>query len=234
MVKFTTKTSLYKTLLMAFVGCLLFPVLMVLLLRVVDPSIWMWQLHRQISPPVSYPDKIKHSWVPIENISQHMQLAVIASEDQKFPEHWGFDIESINKALQGNGKGKRIRGASTLSQQTAKNLFLWPAKSYLRKGVEAGFTVLLEALWDKQRILEVYLNIVEFGPGIYGVEAASKHYFGTSAKRLSSIQAARLAAVLPNPYRFNAGKPSGYIWKRSFWIKKQMRQLGSEHLTPLY
>ncbi len=227
------KKKLSKVLLLSLLGSILLPVGLVLAFKVINPGVWMWQLHRTVSPPAAYPEKIQHAWVPMANISRHMQLAVIAAEDQKFSTHWGFDIESINKALQSNGDGRRIRGASTLTQQTAKNLFLWPAKSYFRKGLEAGFTLLLEGLWDKERILEVYLNIVEFGPGIYGVEAASQHYFSRSAAQLSATQAARLAAVLPNPYRLNAGKPSRYVWERSDWINKQMRQLGTGYLAQL-
>jgi len=214
-------------LLLAAILCL--PVVLVLVLRFVDPSVWMWQVQRELSPPKFYPDRSSHQWVALEQISPRMQLAVIASEDQKFPQHWGFDVESIMSALEKNGQGGRIRGASTLTQQTAKNLFLWPDKSYFRKGLEAGFTLLLEVLWDKPRILEVYLNIAEFGPGIYGVEAASQRFFGKSAGALTSSEAARLASVLPNPYRMSAARPSNYVWQRSSWIQKQMRMLGSSY-----
>ena len=211
---------------------LLLPVLLVLLLRFVDPSVWMWQLQRDLSPPANYPSVSQHHWVPLQKIAPAMQLAVIAAEDQKFPQHWGLDIESIQIALTSNRQGKRIRGASTLSQQTAKNLFLWPEKSYLRKGIEMGFTLLMETLWDKPRILEVYLNIVEFGPGIYGVEAASQHYFGKPSSQLSAQEASRLAAVLPNPYKMNAQRPSQYVWQRSDWIQNQMRLLGTQYWNP--
>lgn len=211
---------------------LIAPVLLVLLLRFVDPMVWMWQLQREINPPMSAPAQRQHQWVPLGSIAPAMQLAVIASEDQKFPQHWGLDLESISAALSSNQQGGAVRGASTLTQQTAKNLFLWPAKSYLRKGVEAGLAVLLELLWNKPRILEVYLNIVEFGPGIYGVEAASQTYFNKPASRLSKTEAARLAAVLPNPYRMSAAQPSDYVWQRTAWIKHQMRLLGPNYWQP--
>lgn len=192
----------------------------------------MWQVQRELNPPKHYPTESRHQWVPLAQIAPAMQLAVIAAEDQKFPDHWGLDFESIGKALSNNQKGQAIKGASTLSQQTAKNLFLWPAKSYFRKGLEAGLTLLMETLWNKPRILEVYLNIVEFGPGIYGVEAASQAYFNKPAKKLTTTEAARLAAVLPNPYLMSAARPSSYVWQRTAWIKKQMHLLGSEHWRP--
>ncbi|MFC6673657.1 monofunctional biosynthetic peptidoglycan transglycosylase [Marinobacterium aestuariivivens] len=162
-----------------------------------------------------------------DRISPSMQLAVIAAEDQRFPEHNGFDFKAIQRALDHNFDGGRLRGASTLTQQTAKNLFLWSGRSWVRKGLEAWFALLLELLWDKGRILEVYLNIVEFGPGIYGVEAAGRYYFGVPARQLGPWQSARLAAVLPNPYRYRAQPPSPYVERRSRWIAQQMRQLGN-------
>ncbi|WP_299203148.1 monofunctional biosynthetic peptidoglycan transglycosylase [uncultured Amphritea sp.] len=227
-----SRCSIRKWLIRMLLALILFPVLLVLALRFVDPAVWMWQIQRELNPPTGYPANTHHTWVPLEQISPAMQLAVIASEDQKFPQHWGLDLESISDALSDNEKGGRVRGASTLTQQTAKNLFLWPAKSYLRKGLEAGLAVLMETLWNKPRILEVYLNIVEFGPGIYGVEAASQTYFHKSAKRLSTTEAARLAAVLPNPYRLSAARPSNYVWQRVRWIENQMRLLGPDHWNP--
>lgn len=169
----------------------------------------------------------RHQWVPLSDISANLMQAVVAAEDQKFLSHGGFDLQAIEKALDYNSKGKKIRGASTISQQTAKNVFLWTGRSWLRKGLETGFTVLLEAVWGKSRILEVYLNSVEFGPGVYGAEAAAKRYFGTSASKLNRSQAALLAAVLPNPHRFSVQKPSAYVTKRQHWILRQMRQLAS-------
>lgn len=173
---------------------------------------------------------VAHSdWVSMDDISPWMGLAVIAAEDQKFPEHWGFDVSAIEKALAHNERNEnRIRGASTLSQQTAKNLFLWDGRSWVRKGLEAGLTLGMETVWSKKRILTVYLNIAEFGDGIFGVEAAAQRYFHKPASRLSLSEAALLAAVLPNPLRFKANAPSGYVRSRQAWIMRQMRQLGGE------
>lgn len=173
---------------------------------------------------------VAHSdWVSMDEISPWMGLAVIAAEDQKFPEHWGFDVSAIEKALEHNERNEnRIRGASTLSQQTAKNLFLWDGRSWVRKGLEAGLTLGMETVWSKKRILTVYLNIAEFGDGVFGVEAAAQRYFHKPASRLSLSEAALLAAVLPNPLRFKANAPSGYVRSRQAWIMRQMRQLGGE------
>jgi monofunctional biosynthetic peptidoglycan transglycosylase len=173
---------------------------------------------------------VAHSdWVSMDDISPQMALAVMAAEDQKFPEHWGFDVAAIEKALSHNERRPtRIRGASTLSQQTAKNLFLWDGRSWLRKGLEAGLTSGIELVWTKRRILTVYLNIVELGDGVFGVEEASQRYFNKPAKRLTASEAALLAAVLPNPHRFKANAPSGYVVQRQQWIMRQMRQLGGE------
>ena len=173
---------------------------------------------------------IAHSdWVSMDEISPWMGLAVIAAEDQTFPDHWGFDVAAIEKALSHNERHEsRIRGASTLSQQTVKNLFLWDGRSWLRKGLEAGLTVGVETVWSKKRILTVYLNIAEFGDGVFGVEAAAQRYFGKPASRLTQSEAALLAAVLPNPLRFKAAAPSGYVRSRQAWILRQMRQLGGE------
>lgn len=172
-------------------------------------------------------DYVAHSdWVGHDDISPWIGLAVIASEDQKFPVHWGFDMAAIESVL--DSRDERMRGASTLSQQTAKNLFLWDGRSWLRKGLEAGLTVGIETVWTKRRILTVYLNIAEFGAGTFGVEAAAKRYFHKPASRLTMSEAALLAAVLPNPIRFRADAPSGYIRQRQQWIMRQMRQLGGE------
>lgn len=173
---------------------------------------------------------VAHSdWVSMDEISPWMGLAVIAAEDQKFPDHWGFDVSAIEKALAHNERNEnRIRGASTLSQQTAKNLFLWDGRSWVRKGLEAGLTLGIETVWSKKRILTVYLNVAEFGDGVFGVEAAAQRYFHKPASRLSLSEAALLAAVLPNPLRFKANAPSGYVRSRQAWIMRQMRQLGGE------
>ncbi|MGL5699734.1 MAG: monofunctional biosynthetic peptidoglycan transglycosylase [Kluyvera sp.] len=173
---------------------------------------------------------VAHSdWVGMDAISPWMGLAVIAAEDQKFPDHWGFDVSAIEKALAHNERNEnRIRGASTLSQQTAKNLFLWDGRSWLRKGLEAGLTLGIETVWSKKRILTVYLNIAEFGDGVFGVEAASQRYFHKPASQLTMVEAALLAAVLLNPLRFKANAPSGYVRSRQAWILRQMRQLGGD------
>ncbi|MBC7714539.1 MAG: monofunctional biosynthetic peptidoglycan transglycosylase [Rhizobacter sp.] len=157
---------------------------------------------------------IEKKWVPIEQISKSMQQSVIKSEDYKFYQHHGFDFEAIEKAMQYNKTHKKTKGASTISQQTAKNVFLWPSRSWMRKGLEAYFTVLIEALWPKERILECYLNVIELGKGVYGVEAASQKFFKKPASKLNASQAALMAAVLPNPIRFRIDKPSRYITNR--------------------
>jgi len=165
-------------------------------------------------------------WVSLEQISPHVAIAVIASEDQQFPFHAGFDFDSIREAVRASERGKRLRGASTISQQVAKNLFLWPGHSFVRKALEAWFTVLIETLWPKERILEMYLNIAQFGDGIYGVQAAAQRFWHKPALRLSSAEAASLAAVLPNPLRLHADRPSSYLIGRREWILGQMRDLG--------
>lgn len=170
--------------------------------------------------------KNSKTWVSIDDISPNMVQAVVTSEDNLFLSHHGFSIDAMTKAFEHNQKGKRIRGGSTISQQTAKNVFLFPQRSYVRKGLEAYFTVLMELTWSKKRIMEVYLNVIEMGDGIYGVEAASQEYFGIHASQLSKSQAASIAACLPNPRRFNAGHPSGYIQRRKAHIMSLMDKVG--------
>ena len=167
--------------------------------------------------------KLNKDWVAFKDISPYLPLAVMASEDQQFIEHYGFDFGAIEKALKYNKKGKRIRGASTISQQTAKNLFLWSGRSWIRKGLEVYFTGLIELFWSKERIIEVYLNIIEMGEGVYGAEAAARTYFNKPAKTLASGQAALIAAILPNPRKWSAANPSAYILRRQQWILSQMR-----------
>jgi monofunctional biosynthetic peptidoglycan transglycosylase len=171
----------------------------------------------------------RHQWRALSQISPNLLQAVVAAEDQKFLQHRGFDLQAIEKALVYNSKGRKVRGASTISQQTAKNVFLWTGRSWVRKGLESGLTLLIEGAWGKQRILEVYLNSIEFGPGVFGAEAAAQRYFGISAAKLSRQQAALLAAVLPNPHRFLVQAPSPYVRKRQQWIQKQMQQLAPVH-----
>ncbi len=200
----------------------------VLLLRWVNPPTSAFMLTARVTASILRDTgyRTDYQWVSLEHISPHVALAVIASEDQLFPFHGGFDLNSIREAVRASERGKRLRGASTISQQVAKNLFLWSGHSFIRKGLEAWFTVLIEALWPKERILEVYLNVIELGKGLYGVEAASNRYFHKDAAGLSSSEAALLAAVLPNPIRLRADNPSRYVLSRRDWILGQMRDLG--------
>jgi monofunctional biosynthetic peptidoglycan transglycosylase len=202
--------------------------LVVLVLRFVPPWTSAVMLERQLGAWVHGEKdfRLRQHWVPWRQVSTWVPLAMVAGEDQKFPYHHGFDLDSIQDALDDADNGKRLRGASTISQQTAKNLFLWNGRSFVRKGLEAYFTVLIELTWPKQRILEVYMNIAELGNGIYGVGAASEAYFHTAPARLGPAQAARLAAVLPSPRRLHADRPSTYVQCRAAWIQQQMYQLG--------
>jgi monofunctional biosynthetic peptidoglycan transglycosylase len=179
------------------------------------------------------PIRHHYTWQPIEKISHPMRKAVIAAEDQRFLDHNGFDWAAIRTALTWNErheKTRRIRGASTISQQTAKNLFLWSGRTWLRKGLETGFTVLIECLWPKERILEIYLNIVEFGDGIYGVEAAAQYFFKKPASKLSSSEAALLAAALPNPHTYRVNQPNAYMRGRQTWILRNMSRISIQKL----
>lgn len=169
--------------------------------------------------------RLKHHWVPMNEISSQLGIAVIASEDQRFLEHHGFDFKAIEKAIDENKKGKRRRGASTISQQTAKNVFLWPGSSWLRKGLEVYFTALIELCWSKERIMEVYLNSIEMGDGIYGAEAVAQQHFGRSAKKLTATNSALIAATLPNPLKFSSANPSRYMLKRQSAIMRQMKNV---------
>ncbi len=172
----------------------------------------------------------EHRWIDYQHIAVPMKLAVVASEDQKFSDHHGFDFESMQRAWDHNQHGRKIKGASTITQQVAKNLFLWPGRSLLRKAIEAYFTALLESFCSKQRILEIYLNSAEFGKGVFGVEAASQHYFHKPAAQLNASEAALLAAVLPAPKRLLVNKPSNYLRARQAWIMAQMSNVGSTGL----
>jgi monofunctional biosynthetic peptidoglycan transglycosylase len=204
----------------------------VVLLRWVNPPYSAFMAEAQIAAWTSRDSSYawRHSWVDLHRISPNLPLAVVASEDQKFPEHWGFDVESIEKAYALNQHSHRVRGASTISQQVAKNLFLWSGRSYFRKALEAYFTLLIEGFWPKRRILEMYLNIAEFGNGTYGAEAAAQRFFHKSAARLSRGDAAVLAAVLPNPVRLSAAAPSRYVLQRRDWILGQMQALGGPEM----
>ncbi len=171
---------------------------------------------------------LKHDWVSLDEISPKLQLAVVCSEDQNYLKHYGFDWGAIEKAMKSNDSGKKIRGGSTISQQTAKNVFLWPGRSYIRKGFEAYFTLLIETFWSKERIMEVYLNSIEMGNGIYGAEAAAQFWFKKSAAKLNKDESSAIAAILPNPLKYVANPPSAYISKRKAWVKKQMSFWGNK------
>ncbi len=200
----------------------------VLTLRWLNPPGSAFMLGARIEAAVAGDSTYRtdYQWVSLERISPRAALAVVASEDQLFPFHDGFDLNSIREAVRASERGRRLRGASTISQQVAKNLFLWSGHSFVRKGLEAWFTILIEALWPKERILEVYLNVIELGKGLYGVEAASHRYFHKEAALLTSSDSALLAAVLPNPIRMHVENPSRYVLSRRDWILGQMRGLG--------
>lgn len=203
-------------------------------------SIGLTIIYRFVPPPITYlmiqrvveqkiggeKIKLKKDWVSIDKISPFMLRAAIASEDGRFLDHHGFDMEAMQKAYAHNQKSKRTKGGSTISQQVAKNVFLWPQRSYFRKGLEAYFTVLIEVFWSKKRIMEVYLNEIEMGNGIYGVEAAANYYFKKPASDLSKRESAAIAAILPNPIKWSASKPNAYIQKRQYRILKAMRYVG--------
>ena len=177
------------------------------------------------------PYPVTQKWISIDKLPSSMPLAVVASEDQRFPDHIGVDFTAIINAIEQYGDGDGLRGASTITQQTAKNIFLWSGRSFIRKGLEVGLAFSLEVLWGKRRILEVYLNIAEFGKGIYGIEAASRHYFGKSASQLTTRQAAQLAVLLPSPKTRDPHRLTANLNRRVVWIERQMRQLGTGYLT---
>ena len=210
------------------IGLFLFSVFLVIIFKWVPVPFTPLMAIRYFENPG---EEIRHDWVPMEEISPNLQLAVVASEDQNFLSHNGFDYEAIKKAIDESKRRKKSsRGASTISQQTAKNVFLWPERSWLRKGLEVYFTFLIELLWSKERILEVYLNSIEMGKGIYGAEAASLAWFGKPAENLTQHEAAAIAAVLPNPRVYRANPASSYIQQRKNWIVRQMNNLGRLNL----
>jgi len=215
--------KVFKHLLRLIISLVALSILFVLLYKFVPVPytplmlIRYFEQKKEVEKPV-----IHHKWIPLEEISINLQRAVIASEDQRFFEHKGFDLEQIQKARKENETRRRPRGASTITQQTAKNLFLWPKSSWFRKGLETYFTFLLEIFWSKERILEVYLNSIEMGKGIYGAQAVAREHFNVSASALTKQQASLIAATLPNPLRFNSRTPSAYILRRSREILRQM------------
>lgn len=222
-------------LLLLVLGLMALSVAMVLVFRWVPPPGTTLMVERKIEAwRAGETLELQRQWEPWQDLPDNLKMAVIAAEDQRFAEHWGFDLSAIRNALEHNRQGGRLRGASTLSQQVAKNLFLWSGRSWVRKGLEVWFTLLVEMLWPKQRILEVYLNSAEWGPGVFGAEAAAQYHFRVPASRLSDRQASLLAATLPNPRNWRAGRPSAYIDRRALWIRQQVRQLGgSEYLRQL-
>lgn len=197
----------------------------VILLRWINPPTTSFMIRKSIQSSQS--GGIAYRWVDWDNISDYVKIAAITSEDQRFPQHNGFDFEAIEKALQESRQGDRLRGASTITQQTAKNLFLWPGRSIIRKGIEAYFTMLIELFWSKKRILEVYLNVAQFGRNTFGVEAASRTYFHTSAAHLNMAQSALLVTALPSPERYDLADPSPYMVERRNWVLRQMFHLGN-------
>lgn len=222
---------LFRMIAWALLALVLLLVSVLLLFRYVNPPTSAFMLGYSLA---NSDKEVQQLWVSFSDISPWMPLAVVASEDQRFPDHWGVDFAAIRKALAEHRAGEGLRGASTITQQTAKNLFLWNGRSFVRKTLEAGLALAVDGLWPKRRILEVYLNIAEFGSGIYGVEAASQIYFGIPARQLSAAQAARLAAVLPNPKVLSVASPSPYVRDRIFWIRGQMDQLsGLQYLKGL-
>lgn len=210
-----------------FLWFLMVSVLWVLFYRFVNPPITLLMVQRNIERKADgKPYKMEKKWVDFDQISDNMKRAAVSAEDQLFLKHIGFDVKAIEKAFAANQKGKKIKGGSTISQQTAKNVFLWPGRSWIRKGFEAYFTLLIEIFWSKERILEVYLNVIEMGDGIYGAEAASQAYYGKSCTKLSKAQAALIAACFPNPIRWSPKHATPYIRHRQYLIMKNMRRLG--------
>jgi monofunctional biosynthetic peptidoglycan transglycosylase len=205
----------------------LLSVIWVLAYRFINPPITALMIQRNWERKAKdKPAKAERKWVDFEDISDNMKRAAVSAEDQLFLKHMGFDIKAIEKAYTNNAKGKKVKGGSTISQQTAKNVFLWPGRSYIRKAFEAYFTLLIEILWSKERILEVYLNVIEMGDGIYGAEAAAQAYYGKSCTNLKRGEAALIAACFPNPLRWTPKKPTAYIRHRQYLIMRNMRRLG--------
>lgn len=221
--------KLLKLLLKIIIGFLVLSIVSVIIFRWVPVPVTPLMIIRCIEQKSDGKTmKMEHDWVSLEKISPKLQLAVVCSEDQNYLKHFGFDWGAIEKAMKANESGKKIRGGSTITQQTAKNVFLWPGRSYVRKAFEAWFTLLIEIFWSKERIMEVYLNSIEMGNGVYGAEAAAQHWFKKSAVKLNKDESAAIAAVLPNPLKYVANPPSTYISKRKNWIKQQMSFWGNQ------
>lgn len=210
---------------------LLLTFLQVLFLKWINPPASSFMIQRQVQAWFQSDRSfvLKYDWAPYEQISNHLKLAAVASEDQRFADHAGFDLKSIEKVIEESRNGERLRGASTISQQVAKNLFLWPGGGFFRKGIEAWYTILIEQLWSKKRILEMYLNIAEFGDGVYGARAAAKTYFDTDADKLTMMQSALMVTVLPNPKRYDLHHPSRYMKQRRYWVLSYMHYYGNRN-----
>lgn len=223
---------LLRVILLAILAFILLSLLLVLPFRWLNPPITMVMADRWIHSAEDF--QLRKTWLSWEEIPKHAALAVVASEDQKFPLHSGFDLKAIQQALNERERRGGLRGASTISQQVAKNMYLWTGRSWFRKGLEVWFTMLIELTWSKQRILEVYLNIAEWGEGVFGLEAASQHHFSRSAANLTPMQAALLASTLPSPLNYNPARPAQHLYKRAEWNLQQQRSLGGvKWLEPL-
>lgn len=221
--------KIFKIILKLIVGFLIVSIASVILFKWLPVPITPLMLIRCVEQKSDGKSMIlKHKWVSLDKISPKLQLAVVCSEDQNYLKHFGFDWGAIQKAMKANEEGKKLRGASTISQQTAKNVFLWSSRSYLRKGLEAYFTLLIEIFWSKERIMEIYLNSIEMGHGVYGAEAAAQYWFKKTALQLNKDESAAITSILPNPLKYVANPPSAYIAKRKIWVKQQMSYWGNQ------
>jgi len=218
--------KLGRTLLILLLALVLLPIGGVLIHAVVPPPTTLLMVQQAVAG-----NGLDYRWRSLNHISPRLVEAVIASEDAQFCSHDGFDFKAIEKAMDSNARGRKVRGGSTISQQTAKNVFLWPGRSWIRKGLEAGYTVLIETVWSKRRIMEVYLNVAEWAPGVYGAEAAARHWYGKSADALTAREAARLAAILPSPRRYSASKPGPYVRRRASRVQAAMGTVRNEGLA---
>lgn len=222
------KSRLWRWLLAVPLGLAGITVLQVLVLRFIDPPVSAMMVERQLGAWLHGQGdfSLQHRWCDLEAMAPSVGISLVAAEDQRFPFHHGFDLAAIEKARDHNARGGRVRGASTISQQVAKNLFLWSGRSWPRKALEAWYTVLIELFWPKRRILEMYANVAEFGDGVYGAQAAARHFWHKDAARLTPAQSALLAAVLPSPRRYDAARPGPFLQRRAAWIQRQAAQLG--------
>jgi monofunctional biosynthetic peptidoglycan transglycosylase len=227
------KRLLLRYLLFTLAALVLFSLLIVVPFRWLNPPFTMVMADRWLSSDAEH-FYLHHDWLDWQAIPKQAALAVVASEDQRFPLHQGFDFNAIVTAIKQAGRGQSLRGASTISQQVAKNMYLWTGRSWLRKGLEVWFTLLIELTWGKQRILEVYLNIAEWGHGVFGLEAASRYHFGKTSVHLTPMQSALLASTLPSPLKYNPARPAAHLQERAYWNLEQQKKLGgTAWLAPL-